>query len=158
MQYRILHQQHYYQRELFALEIDGKYALVYRGSGLNGGKIGKVLPFSYIKTEMARGFSEAITGVGIGWIAKEVFFGERYVDHRKNIKNFGREIEDFVTMLENTLPGITKGETFEDEYIDTDFVKKVSSEINSTIEGMKPFDWKTLTKTPNTNQVTNQFT
>ena len=62
MEYKILAQVHYYDRELFALEIQGKYAFVYRGSGLNGGKIGRVLPFSDIKKTKPRGFSDEILG------------------------------------------------------------------------------------------------
>ena len=137
MEYKVLAQVHYYNRELFALEIQGKYAFVYRGSGLNGGKIGRVLPFSDIKKTKPRGFSDEV----LGYIYKEFFYRNRWVTHKKVMDNFEIEIQDFITHLEETLPEISP---LNNEKITNELVYEKVSVIEDAVKGIKVFDWYSL--------------
>ena len=139
--FKILDQMHYYQRELYVLEIDGKVTFVYRGSGLNSGAVGRVLPFAYIKTSPPRGFSD----MGIGWIAKEFFYKGAYTSHYKNLSGYEQEIQDFIKQLEDELPDPQPDESFDSEYIDNNFVRNISDRIKSVCgEDSEPFDWYNL--------------
>ena len=71
--YEVVYSTHYFERELFLLKVaDKTYAMVYKGSGLNGGPKGRVLPYSALKDSPVR-FGEMRDGIVPGYIYKEFY-------------------------------------------------------------------------------------
>ena len=138
LNYKILYQEYYFERELFLIEIDSKYTYVYRGSGLNGGSVGAVLPFSTLMDREPR-LSETL--LVPGYIYKE-FYYKGWRSHGKNMDQFPNTLP-FLRHLEETLPKMSE---FREQ--DFDNIKRLAKEFNTKTEkligDMKPFDWSKL--------------
>ena len=141
LDYKILYQEHYFDRELFLLEIDGKHTYVYRGSGLNGGSVGAVLPFSTLMDRKPRGLSEIIGGLVPGYIFKE-FYYKGWRSHGKNMEQFPNTLP-FLRHLEETLPGISEPKDQDFENV-IEIAKEFNTKTEKLIGDMEPFDWSTL--------------
>ena len=92
---KIQYQRHYYQRDIFIIEEDNKYILVYRSSGNSGtGHSGDIIPFSGLNSE------KRDWKVTPGYLFKEYWNGYKWVQHRKDFdgkqKEFLNRIKDFV--------------------------------------------------------------
>jgi hypothetical protein len=142
MNFKIVYKKYYFERELFVLEIDKKYLLIYKGSGLNGGKKGRILPFNFLQSRRPR-FSEARSGVCAGYIFKEIFFNGSYIEHHKKIDDFGLGITSFLSNLETKLSSIIVKE--EDQNIDDilEIAQKINDDIFDIVQN-NIFDWNEL--------------
>lgn len=102
IKFKVIHSVYYFQRELFLLEIDGRYAMIYKGSGLNGGKVNRILPFHLLQDTPPR-FSDSMNGVVLGYIWKNFYYNRQIISHRKRIEDFGEGINLFIEKLEKEL-------------------------------------------------------
>lgn len=145
MKIDILYHAHYFERDLFLLNIDGAYTMVYRSSGLNGGRVGRVIPYNWLKDSPVR-FSDAREVVVPGYIFKEFFYRGFYKTHGKRLDDFPDEISEFVLKLEELLGkyDASDSEIFEDFEQVMDFAKKINSDMREKIKEMKVFDWYSL--------------
>lgn len=69
----VIHSIYYFQRVLFLLKINDRYTMIYKGSGLNGGRVGKILPF-FLLLEDKPTLSDARHNINTGYIWKEFYF------------------------------------------------------------------------------------
>ena len=102
IKYKVIHSVYYFERELFLLEVDGRYTMVYKSSGLNGGRKGRIIPFFYLLSDKPR-FGDARNGINTGYIWKEFYFNRRIETHRKQPETFGKGVELFLLKLEKEL-------------------------------------------------------
>ena len=91
----IKYQRHYYDRDIFIIEEDSKYILVYRSSGNSGtGHKDDIIPFSGLNSE------QRDWKVTPGYLFKEYWNGKYWRPHRKDFegtqKEFLDKIKDFV--------------------------------------------------------------
>lgn len=150
MKVEVLYHVSYFERELFLLDINGSYTMVYKGSGLNKGRKGRVLPFCWLKDELPR-FSEAREGIIPGYIFKEFFYRGYWKSHRKNLSNFHDSVQNFVEYLEEFLfdYDISTSKSFQS---DEDFnnilsiAKEINKDMKELIKGKEVFDWFSLAK------------
>jgi hypothetical protein len=82
MEINIIYGTHYFDRELFILEIDKKRTMVYRTSGNTGGRKGRILPFMFLNEE------QSSDGLVIGHINKDFLYDGKIITHNKKIEKF----------------------------------------------------------------------
>ena len=102
IQYKVIYSTYYFERELFIIEIDGRYTMVYKSSGLNGGRKGRIIPFFYLLSGKPR-FGDIRKGINTGYIWKEFYLNKRRKTHHKKPETFGKGIELFLLKLEKEL-------------------------------------------------------
>ena len=129
-------------RDLYVILYKDKYLMVYRSSGLNAGRKGRILPFEML-AEPERATISAETP---GYIFKEFFFDGRFVNHRKEPYKFGPGIAEFLLELEEYL------EDKDTEFVPYEHIEsykellpiahEINIELNKAIDGIQPFDWK----------------
>jgi hypothetical protein len=102
MEIKVLDSIEYIGRDLFVLEVNGKYLNVYRSSGLSGtGHGGEILPFSRLKETESMSFRDNVPG----YIYKEMFFGGYWTNHYKDVWMFPR-VGEFMEILKSFLKEI----------------------------------------------------
>lgn len=146
MNIKVLYAVGYFDRTLFSLEIDGEVTRVYRGSGLNGGRVGKILPYSMLMSRIPR-LSEAMEGTIPGYIFKEFFYDGGYIFHGKNMSQY--MLDEFCDYLEEQLKDYTKEDGYytedyntEEEWENILFIsKKINKEMDEVEKGKQIFDW-----------------
>jgi hypothetical protein len=148
MNVQVLHHVRYFDRDLYLLQIDNnKYTKVYRGSGLNGGRKGRVLPFTHLQDVLPR-FSEAREGIVPGYIFKRFFYRERICSHGKHLDSFEEEIGLFCSKLEDLLDSydISDSEVFNEEQFENilSIAKEINSVMYSKAFNLKNFDYSSL--------------
>jgi len=133
----ILYSTHYFERDLFVLNIDGKTTMVYRSSGLNGGRKGRILPFMYLNTHTS------FSSPSMGYIFKEFLFDKKYQSHKKQPNRFPG--------LEKLLVEIEEKISFEQPIIEdieptNKNIEKIAINVNSDLkkilENKTFFDFK----------------
>jgi len=147
---KILYSVNYFDRDLFALSINGLHTMVYRASGTNGGRKGRIIPFTGLKDNLPR-FSEAINGIGPGYIYKDFFYNKAYVSHRKRF-DFYDGVPEFLLYLEDFLKD-EKPRILEEDFEDIlSIAIKRNKEIADAIESVENiFDWSSLNKNKDLN-------
>ena len=103
----ILYKKNYMMRDLYVIKHEGKYLMVYRSSGLNEGRAGRILPFEMLAAPQRA----TISAETPGYIFKEFFFDGMYRNHRKEPHKFGLGITEFLIELEGYLEDKVKGGT-----------------------------------------------
>jgi hypothetical protein len=101
---KVLYAKEYIKRVIYVIEDENKVTVVYRSSGLSGtGHEGKIIPFYGINTDD--------TFKSPGYINKLIYFGGRFIPHRKEfaqsekVKIYLDILEEFTEDLTvNTLP------------------------------------------------------
>ena len=121
---KVLFKRYYFERELFVIEVDGKVLLVYRASGLNSGRKGRVIPFMMLNT------MKTMSSPPIGYIFKEMFYDNKYINHDKSF-DYYPNIKDFLLKVEDFLEKNHIVEVIEE---DIKYIKKIATKINHTIE------------------------
>lgn len=161
MKIEILYHTHYFERDLFLLNIDNHYTMVYRGSGLNGGRKGKVLPYTWLKDSPSR-FGEIRDGIVPGYIFKEFFYKGYYKSHKKNLENISNDIYDFSLKLEEILENYeTSNSKRYETKEDFDNILKIAKNINEDMKKiikkykLHLLDWETLIHETNIDLVLN---
>lgn len=138
---KVLYKTEYFERILYVLEINNKYAMVYLSSGLSKtGHGGNILPFAGINTEQR--FSSPV----MGYIFKEMFYNTFWKTHKKKLENFPGLL-DKMDIIRQTLNNMNEliSEKASPDIEDTkewyNFVKNIDKEIRESYKGMKPFDF-----------------
>jgi len=133
-------------RDLYVIEHQDKYLMVYRSSGLNPGRAGRILPFGFLAVPEQATFS----GPTPGYIFKEFFFGGRFLSHSKEPSKFGLGIAEFLLELEEFLEGHPTEEVpFEHLKLLTDLLPiadAINKEMTEVIGTLEPYDWQDLIK------------
>jgi len=143
IKYEIIHAVHYFDRELFLLKIENKYTMVYKGSGLNNGKVGRILPFFYLLDKKPR-FGDAKKGIITGYIFKEFYFNREIISHYKNMNIFGKGVLMFLDRLEKDLNSYKVEKKFQD----MKDIKKYAKDFNDIVHSyMKIYETKPVLKT-----------
>jgi len=141
---RIIYSKNYFQRDLYVLEYQNQFLMVYRGSGLNGGRVGKFLPFSFLATPSRATFNAPTPG----YIYKEFFFEGHFQYHAKYPEKFGDGIEELLLKIEQELkndsPDVVDYSHVEKYSQLTPIAAKINAEMLLAIETLKPFDWATI--------------
>ena len=118
--------------------------MVYRSSGLNPGRAGRILPFCMLATPTRPTFSSEVPG----YIYKEFYFDGNFISHDKNPSKFGDNISAFLLELEEFLKDEIPQEidySYINSYKDLLPVAiRINTELEESIKGLKPFDWSTL--------------
>ena len=127
----IAYQRHYYDRDIFIIEEDSKYILVYRSSGNSGtGHGGDIIPFSCLNS------CQQDWKTTPGYIFKEYWNGTRWVSHRKDFqgsqKDYLLRIKEFV---KDTYPDRTEESEDETRRGMYKFADKINKEIYQILEG-----------------------
>ena len=136
-------------RDLYVILHKCKYIMVYRSSGLNAGRAGRILPFEML----AAPTRATISGETPGYIYKEFYFNGRYLNHRKEPYKFGPGIAEFLLELEEYLEDKVT-EPVPCDHI-TSFkeilpiAEEINDELSAAIKGIDPFDWQDLVELPN---------
>jgi hypothetical protein len=91
--------------------------MVYKGSGLNNGRKGRVIPFMFLFDRKPRGLSEY--SFPPGYIFKEMYINGKQKSHNKNFEDYPRFFTRFLRQLEEELPSLeqTDPDEFDDNYI-----------------------------------------
>lgn len=145
---KLLYKKNYILRDLYVILHEDKYLMVYRSSGLNPGRAGRILPFEML----AAPARATIGGDTPGLIYKEFYFNGRYTSHRKKPHQFGPGIAEFLLELEEYLEDkVTEPVPFEHiesykELLPT--VIEINDELSAAIKGIDPFDWQDVVKLP----------
>jgi len=140
---KVIYSMVYFKRILFLLKIEDRYTMVYKRSGLNGGKKGTVLPFFFLLDRLPR-FSEARNGIVTGYIFKEFYFNKNVVSHYKQMDSFGAGVQSFLNVLEKVLIDY-KIEPIEQNIDD---IQNIASEFNSIAHSyMKIYETEPRMKT-----------
>ena len=141
---KILYSINYMQRDLYTIEYKSKYLMVYRSSGLNAGRAGRILPFCMLATPSR----PTIRGEVPGYIYKEFYFEGVFRSHTKNPSKFGTNIANFLLDIEEFLKDKLPQQidySYIDNYKDLLPVAiRINTELEESIKGLKPFDWSTL--------------
>lgn len=137
MKFKILYQREYFERELYLLEINGKYTKVYKSSGLNNGEKGRIIPFTTLMDHEPR-FSEIRDGIVIGYIWKEYFYNGYYKVHSKK---FSEITNTFLKKIEKKLENINLEKNNDDIKNIMTIAKKINIEMTELTNGKKIFDW-----------------
>jgi len=122
MDIKVLYSVHYFERDLFVIEINGKRTMVYRGSGLNGGRKGRILPFMFLNTR------RTIRGPILGYIFKEFYYEGQFINHHKEPEYFNgvpQILEEIEKTLERQQPKIIE-QNMED-------IEEIATEINTQL-------------------------
>lgn len=140
----VLYSRNYIERDLYVLEYQGKYLMVYRSSGLNAGRKGRFLPFCFL-SEASR---PTIGSEVPGYIYKEFYFGGKFISHSKNPQRMGQNIGPFLEKIEEDLKNnfpekVPYGhiKTYKDL---RPVAIEINTELREAIEGLEPLDWSTL--------------
>ena len=97
IKYKVKLRTDYAGRVLYILEIDKKFTMVYKSSGLSGtGHGGEFLPFMFLNSRNTIQCSK-------GYIFKEMFYNKHFTEHRKQIHKYP-EVQEFMKQLESELP------------------------------------------------------
>jgi hypothetical protein len=139
---KVLYKINYVQRDLYVIEYKNKYLLVYRSSGLNPGRKGRILPFSFL-AQPKRPQMYAIPG----YIYKEFFYDNSWMNHGKDLSQFGKPCVAFTETLEEFLKDHPTTPTNFDMANARAFIREVATINNSIKEAIKdlePFDWADL--------------
>jgi len=125
MNINILYGTHYFGKDLFVLEIDGKSTMVYRASGITGGRKGRIVPFMFLNEE------NKTFGMKKGDTIKSFLYDGKVVEHNKKLNNYPN--------LDNILKEIEEKISFEEtlkyeEIIDYKQIEKVSEVINQDLK------------------------
>lgn len=149
LQYEIVHSQYYFERELYLLKISGemldkdRFAMVYKRSGMNGGKKGHMLPFHYLQDTLPR-FSDARNGVVPGYIWKKFYFNRDVVYHGKRPEMFGEGVSEFLDRLTEDFSSMH----LEPESQSMDNVLEIAENFNHVVhkhmDQTNRFDWGVL--------------
>lgn len=129
----IKYKKHYYGRDIFIIEEDSKYILVYRSSGNSGtGHDGDIIPFSGLNAYKQDWKTTP------GYIYKEYWNGTRWVQHRKDFggtqKEYLLRIKEFV---KDYFPEITEESEDETRSGIYKFADKINKEIYQILEGVE---------------------
>lgn len=145
VEYEVIHAVPYFQRELFLLKIENRYTMVYKGSGLNGGAVGRVLPFHFLMDRQPR-FGEARSGIVAGYIFKEFYFHREIRSHRKRVSEFGEGVSLFCERLTNELDDYYVKPTEDEQDINDvlKYAKSFNSIVNNFMNVDNRFDWSVL--------------
>ncbi len=142
---KLLYKKNYVQRDLYVIKYKGKYLMVYRSSGLNPGRAGRILPFNMLAAPLRATIGSPVPG----YIYKEFFFDNAFCKHYKTPENFGKgisecliELEDFLTNHPTELVLYDHLETSKDFL---PVAKEINIELLKAIKDLEPFDWKDLT-------------
>lgn len=143
---KILYSINYMLRDLYVIEHQSEYLMVYRSSGLNPGRKGRILPFAMLATPSR----PTVRGDTPGYIYKEFYFGNHFISHDKQPSNFGPGIAEFLEILEDFLADKFPPE-IDCSHIKTysdvlPIAKAINIELSNAIKGLQPFDWKNLIK------------
>jgi hypothetical protein len=144
---KVVYSKNYVERDLYIIKYKNKYLMVYRSSGLNPGRKGRILPFNFL-AENTNYFAIQ----SLGYIYKEFFYDGQFIPHSKNLEKFGKECTDFLLKLEDYLKDYpTERITYDmvDTSLFAKLVKKINKEIKDSINVLEPFDWKELEKENN---------
>ena len=144
IKYEVVFSMYYFKRELLILKISSKlfdkdrYTMVYKGSGLNGGDIGAILPFASLNTR------KSISGPIVGYIYKEFYYNKNIISHRKNMKQFGKGVNVFIDRLTSELESY-KLERIEQEMFNiVEIANEFKLEEENFINNDNRFDWGVL--------------
>lgn len=126
----IKYQQHYYHRDIFIIEEDSKYILVYRSSGNSGtGHCGDIIPFSGLNSE------KRDWKVTPGYLFKEYWDGKQWKSHRKDFEGTQKEyllrIKEFV---KDSFPEITVESEDDTRSGIYEFAAKINKEIQEILK------------------------
>jgi len=145
MNIQVAYTKHYFERDLILLEIDGKFTKIYKGSGLNGGKVGRILPYTRLHFGPIR-MSDVRNGIIQGYIYKEFLYNDSYEFHGKDMSQYPHEIQDFIDFLEDELKDV-KTEPVEQDFEHVQVIaKEIEEEMRDIIGDSDMFDWYTLVK------------
>lgn len=98
-QIKIRYSKYYFGRDVFLLEINNKFLMVYRSSGKSGtGHGGEILPFMFLISEPR--FREIP-----GFINKDMYYNSEFISHRKNLKSFP-EAQELMNYLKEYLKDV----------------------------------------------------
>ena len=141
---KILYSINYMLRDLYTIEYQSKYLMVYRSSGLNAGRAGRILPFCMLATPSRPTISSEVPG----YIYKEFYFDGNFIPHAKNPSKFGSNIANFLLDIEEFLKDKLPQEidySYINSYKDLlPVALRINTELEESIEGIAPFDWSTL--------------
>lgn len=138
---KILYKTEYFGRILYALNINGKFTLVYKSSGLSGtSPSGRILPFMFLNTE------NRFSGPMLGYIFKEMKYDNMYITHRKRMEDF-MGLEDKMDTIKQFLidnneyeaPDVSPDMEDFEEY--KTFVTEINVNLYKAIENYKEFDF-----------------
>lgn len=146
IEYEIIHAANYFERTLFLLKMEDRFLMVYKGSGLNGGAIGRVLPFHYLFDRLPR-LGEAREGIVSGYIFKKFYFNRHIISHRKNInaEDFGEGVTLFCDRLTKELANFKVKNTQPQDIEDVlTYAKSFNKIVDSFMDNTNRFDWGAL--------------
>lgn len=122
----IKYQRHYYDRDIFIIEEDSKYILVYRSSGNSGtGHTGDIIPFSGLNSD------QRDWKVTPGYLFKEYWNGTRWIQHRKDFEETQKE---FLDKIKDSVKDSFPERTEESEDETRSGIYKFAAEINKEIQ------------------------
>ncbi|MFA7129166.1 MAG: hypothetical protein WC136_08360 [Sphaerochaeta sp.] len=82
---KIIYRKDYFQRILYLIKINDYLLPVYKSSGLNGGRVGRILPFSGLNLDDRYD--------PLGYIYKEMFYKGKIINHKKQLDMFPGVVE-----------------------------------------------------------------
>lgn len=82
---KIIYRKDYFQRILYLIKINDYLLPVYKSSGLNGGRVGRILPFSGLNLDDKYD--------PLGYIYKEMFYKGKIINHKKQLNRFPGVVE-----------------------------------------------------------------
>lgn len=126
----IKYTRHYYGRDIFIIEEDNKYILVYRSSGRSGtGHYGDIIPFSSLNSEKRDWKTTP------GYIYKEYWNGVHWKSHDKDFKGVQKQFLDKIKeFVKDTFPEKT---IESDDYTRMgmyNFAAKINKEIQKILK------------------------
>lgn len=148
MKFRVLYSKNYIERDVFTILIDEKYFTnVYRSSGLNGGRKGRILPYSVLKSDRPS-LGEMMSGISYGYIYKKFLFEGRWFEHRKHPEEFNMDIANFLydieMFLEDVQPEFVPYDHIERHEDLLPWVKEINEGMKEVSKNYAPFDWSTV--------------
>ena len=141
---QVLYKTSYIERNLYVVEHEGKYLMVYASSGMNPGRKGRILPFNMLKDSASQGFSDDTPG----YIFKEFFFEGMWTNHQKRPGHFKPGIAEFLVQLEEFLADHIPEHKPYDHIVTYGDIIPVAADINKELEtaigDLKPYDWNDI--------------
>jgi len=141
---KVIYSKNYIERDLYVIEYKGKYLMVYRSSGLNPGRKGRILPFNMLATPERATFSGEVPG----YIYKEFYYSNFFINHMKDPAHYNRNIEDFLLELEAFLQDKIPPQ------INYDYIKTykdvmqvaiaINKDLKEAISTLEPYDWSLI--------------
>ena len=142
---KVLYAKSYIGRELYVIEKDSKYLMVYASSGMNPGRKGRIIPFNFLSVPNRQTTSRGTPG----YIFKEYYYQGRFQSHFKDPGRDNETVQKFLLDLEEFISAHAPKEIPYTHLRTSEDILKIAEPINADLvritEGVEPFDWSNLT-------------